>query len=98
MPHLPESCHLNFEQCFQFIESLPPVAQRTQGYLGHNERVRYDLALAETLLHPRIAPAQIVNPDRCVRQDHNWSVFTRLISSKVGSVPPAAASRVEALR
>ena len=98
VPHFIELRYSHFKQRIHVVKSLSPVAKRTKGNLGNYEGMHDNLPPDQAFLHLRVAVSQMVNPDRCVGQDHRLSAFTRLISSKSGSVPPTAASLREASR
>ena len=72
--HAPYFAHLryfHFQECIELCERTRPVMKRAESQLSHDRRVHEDLSTAESFLHLWIAVPKMINPDRCVGENHS---------------------------
>jgi hypothetical protein len=60
----------DLRQARQQFQSLRAMLEVAGGYLTEHERVQPGRFVEKQLSQPGVAPAEVVDPDRCIRQDH----------------------------
>jgi hypothetical protein len=58
-------------------QNLPAVPQVSTSQLADNERVHHDFDIFQQARQPCLAGAEVVDPHRCVDQDHSGSAAAR---------------------
>src|SRR5215469_18633049 len=82
----------------QHAQNLLTPPQMAECQLTQHKRVPKHLAVAEQLREYRAGQAQMLDPDRCVDEDHAGFGRRRGIFLSPGSLPPSRASRRAASR
>lgn len=99
LDHAADLAHLGDLDLAQRVHSAefrPSIPQGAQRDFSNDKWVRGNLSPVEEILHLRVGPMEVVDPDRRVSEDQSSSTLKRLMSFKSGSDPPKAASLREA--
>jgi hypothetical protein len=95
-PHLIDFRYVDLPERIQDGEFPAAIVQRSQGHFCRYQWMHGNLAGCQEPGHRRDRTAEVINPDRCIGEDHNRSARVRLMDSSSGSVPPKAARRRDA--